>query len=178
MFYQGREIYGKPMTLVFNKEKLLYDISNYAFVEGELVGEDNEKAHHLVTDIAQKGNIDRLTSVLSLAYSECIEMLYPFASRKIAEGADVVTNTDNDLSDEEEYVIMLSLPQGFAMNTVEYVSKLLHEYMVCRVLQDWLDITFPNSAAKWAIKMEDIKTKLRAALLARRRVIRRKYSPF
>lgn len=177
MFYQGREICGKPMTLVFNKEKLLYDISNYAFVEGELVGEDNEKAHHLVMDIAQKGNVDRLTSVLSLAYSECIEMLYPFASRKIPEGADVVTNTGNDLSDEE-YVIMLSLPQGFAMNTVEYVSKLLHEYMVCRVLQDWLDITFPNSAAKWAIKMEDIKTKLRAALLARRRVIRRKYSPF
>lgn len=178
MYHQARERCGKLMTLVFNKEKLLYDISNYAFVEGELVGEDNEKARHFVIDITQKGNIDRVTSVLSLAYSECIGMLYPFASREIPEYADVVTNTENCILDGEEYVIVLSLPQGFAMNTVEYVSKLLHEYMVCRVLQDWLDITFPDSAAKWAVKMEDIRSKLRAALLARRRAIRRKFSPF
>ena len=56
--YDSKEYKAKTVTLVFRREQLLYDISNYAFVEGDIMGEDAEHARHQVKDIAEEGNVD------------------------------------------------------------------------------------------------------------------------
>lgn len=172
--YDSKEYKAKTVTLVFRREQLLYDISNYAFVEGDIMGEDAEHARHQVKDIAEEGNVDRVNRVLNLAHDECVEQLYHYTNEEVEDGERL----DDTLVAPEEYTIVLKLPEGFAKSTLKLERTLIHEYMVCRVLQDWLSITFPNSAPNWEKKMIKLKSKIKTALLSRKLTIRRKLKPF
>ena len=76
---------NKLVTLTFKRAELLYDASNYSFVEADIMPQDEEHTKHQVFDIAQDGNVDRVTRVLNLAHSECVELLFPYAKEDIPD---------------------------------------------------------------------------------------------
>lgn len=165
----------KSATLTFKREQLLYDVENYSFVEGDIMQEDDEHARHQVFDIGQNGNVDRVTRVLNLAHSECVEMLYPYTKEEIQDEQEAL---DDILIAPDEYEIELSLPEGFSLTTLKLLKHLIHEYLVCRVLADWMSITNPKSQANWEDKMHSLKTKIQTALVSRSGKVRRKLKPF
>ena len=165
----------KPVTLTFKRSELLYDAANYSFVEGDIMKADDEHARHQVFDIAEKGNIDRVTRVLNLAHAECVEMLFPYTKEEIADGQEALNDV---LTAPEEYHIVLNLPVGFSLTTVRLLQNLIHEYLVCRVLADWMSITNPNSEANWERKFESLRSKIRTSLVSRTGKVRRKCKPF
>ena len=136
---------------------------------------DDEHARHQVFDIAEKGNIDRVTRVLNLAHAECVEMLFPYTKEEIADGQEALNDV---LTAPEEYHIVLNLPVGFSLTTVRLLQNLIHEYLVCRVLADWMSITNPNSEANWERKFESLRSKIRTSLVSRTSKVRRKCKPF
>ena len=165
----------KTVTLVQSRKNLLYDISNYAFVEGDIIGGTAAHAAHQVKDIAEDGNIDRVTRVLNLAHAETVEMLYPYTKEMLSEeGAEY----SDAMSEPAEYRVRMSVPEGFSATTVRLLQELVHEYMVCRALQDWLGMTYPDSAPVWAGKVDYFLGKIRASLVSRMVHIRRKMKPF
>lgn len=165
----------KPVTLTFKRSELLYDAANYSFVEGDIMKADDEHARHQVFDITQEGNIDRVTRVLNLAHAECVEMLYPYTKEEVP---DEQAALDDVLTTPEAYVIVLNLPIGFSMTTVQLLKHLIHEYLVCRVLADWMSITNPSSQTNWEEKFSELKTKIQTSLVSRTGKIRRKCKPF
>lgn len=136
---------------------------------------DDEHARHQVFDIAAKGNIDRVTRVLNLAHAECVEMLFPYSKEEIPEGQEAMTDV---MTAPEEYHIVLNLPDGFSLTTLKLLTHLVHEYLVCRVLADWMSITNPGSQANWEEKFRELKTKIQTSLVSRTGKIRRKCKPF
>lgn len=164
-----------PVTLTFKRSELLYDATNYSFVEGDIMKADDEHARHQVFDITQKGNIDRVTRVLNLAHAECVEMLYPYTKEEVPEEYSTL---DNTLSVPEEYHIVMNLPEGFSFTTVKLLQPMIHEYLVCRVLADWMSITNPSSQANWEEKFRELKMKIQTSLVSRTGKIRRKCQPF
>ena len=166
---------SKAVTLTFKRTELLYDAENYSFVEGDIMKADDEHARHQVFDIAAKGNIDRVTRVLNLAHAECVEMLFPYSKEEIPEGQEAMTDV---MTAPEEYHIVLNLPDGFSLTTLKLLTHLVHEYLVCRVLADWMSITNPSSQANWEEKFRELKTKIQTSLVSRTGKIRRKCKPF
>ena len=166
---------SKAVTLTFKRTELLYDAENYSFVEGDIMKADDEHARHQVFDIAAKGNIDRVTRVLNLAHAECVEMLFPYSKEEIPEGQEAMTDV---MTAPEEYHIVLNLPDGFSLTTLKLLTHLVHEYLVCRVLADWMSITHPGSQANWEEKFRELKTKIQTSLVSRTGKIRRKCKPF
>lgn len=166
---------SKAVTLTFKRTELLYDAENYSFVEGDIMKADDEHARHQVFDIAAKGNIDRVTRVLNLAHAECVEMLFPYSKEEIPEGQEAMTDV---MTAPEEYHIVLNLPDGFSLTTLKLLTHLVHEYLVCRVLADWMSITNPGSQANWEEKFRELKTKIQTSLVSRTGKIRRKCKPF
>ena len=136
---------------------------------------DDEHARHQVFDIAAKGNIDRVTRVLNLAHAECVEMLFPYSKEEIPEGQEAMTDV---MTAPEEYHIVLNLPDGFSLTTLKLLTHLVHEYLVCRVLADWMSITNPSSQANWEEKFRELKTKIQTSLVSGTGKIRRKCKPF
>lgn len=164
----------KEVRLVFHRAQLLYDIGNYAFVEGDLLGDESEHVAHQVKDIVESGNVDRVTRVLNLAHRECEELLYPWTKLAVEDG----TVLDDRLVVPDRYEIVLTVPSTFARTTVELLRDSIHEYMVCRVLQDWLSLTNTPGAAAWDEKLAGIKAKIQQSLLSRTRYVHRKLKPF
>lgn len=163
------------VRFVFKRPELLYDIENCSFVEGDIMEEENEHARHQVFDVGQEGNVDRVARVLELAHSECVEMLYPYTKQGITEEQETL---DDMLRVPEEYVIELSLPLAFSLTTLKLVKTLVHEYLVCRVLADWMSITNPKSQANWEAKLAGLKGKIQTSLVSRSDKKRRRLKPF
>lgn len=165
----------KSVFLTFKRAELLYDAANSAYVEGDIMQPENEDARHQVHDIAEFGNVDRATRVLTLAHSECIEALYPFAKEEIP---DALLSLDDKLIAPEEYRITLILPEAFSMTTVRLLENLIHEYLVCRVLADWMSVVKPESMENWAHKAQAALSGIQGSLLWRRGRMHRKLKPF
>lgn len=165
----------KPVTLTFKRAELSYDAANYSFVEGDIMKADDEHARHQVFDITQSGNADRVTRVLNLAHAECVEMLFPYTKEEVP---DEQAALDDVLTAPEEYSIAMNLPTGFSMTTVRLLQSLIHEYLVCRVLADWMSITNPSSQANWEEKFRELKSKIQTSLVSRTGKVRRKCKPF
>ena len=171
----GKEPKHKEATLTFKRAELIYDASNYSFVEADIMPEGDECRRHQVFDIGQACNVDRVTRVLNTAHAECVEMLYPYTKEEIPDEQEAL---DDVLKEPETYEIKLTLPETFSLTTLRLLEELIHEYLVCRVLADWMSITNPESEANWQRKFTTIREKIRTALVSRTKMIRRKLSPF
>lgn len=133
----------RVVVLKFYRENLDYSIGNMAYVESHVMGDESECRKHMVADILEPGNRDRVTRLLEVIYSGVVEMLYPYT--KTTHDDDEITD---DLWNPSEYRIEMRVPKTFSTTTLRLLNNLIHEYMVYRVLHDWLTVTGePNSNA-------------------------------
>lgn len=150
------------VTLTFLREQLLYDIKNYAYVESHVMPPEAEHAKHMVADVGEEGNVDRVTRVLDLGVSLCREMLYPWAKREIEN-----TELDDTFAERKQYVITMNVPSTMSQTTLTFVERLIHEYLVCRGVADWLSITNPQKAETWLAKAAEAESEIRTAIHSR-----------
>ncbi len=149
--------------LSFKREELLYDVKNLCYVEGDLLQEGNAHNPHIVFDVGEKGNVDRVTRVLDVTHAALVEMLYPYTMREIPV-SDMVRPLDDRLRERETYYIHLTLPEAFSLTTVHLLEHLVHEYLVTAAVADWLGITNPGAAGKWQEKLGVYGEKLREVI--------------
>lgn len=190
----------KTVKMTFKREELLYDIRNNAYVEGDVMQAKTEHDRHQVQDIGEDGNIDRVTRLLDLAHAECEEALFPYTKEDVeqetemddrptyveptadAEGtmADPEVFTDDTTASKPtgDYVIRLLVPDEYSKTTVRLIVRYIHEYMVCRVLSDWMSITNPPAAANWKAKQDEALEGMKEAVNFRTGRIRRTQTPF
>lgn len=161
-------------VLIFRRDQLQYDIDNLAYIEGSVLPKETE-AHnrHMVQDVGQEGNIDRVTRVLDLQIAKIKEALYPYTKHDVHK-----EELKNLLRQPKVYGIVLSLPTGFSQTTLSLLERLIHEYLVCKVLEDWMGITNPGKAEMWGVKAEKAVSELRTSLNSRQGKVRRKLHPF
>ena len=164
----------KRVTLTFKREEILYDCKNYAYIEGDVMKTEDEHARHQVMDIAEDGNIDRVTRMLDLAFAQCVESCYPYSKVEVDDG----TTADDTLEEREQFVLGLLVPDDFSQTTVELVRRLVHELLVYRVMADWTSHTKPESEGKWTKKADDTERELVSSLNRRVGRVRRTQTPF
>ena len=172
--HDNGEPHTREVTLTFKRSELLYDIRNYAYVEGDIMDTQNEHAQHQTFDVAEDGNIDRVSRVLGLAHSECVEFLYPYTKVEV----DETEERDDILDAPDEYVIEMKVPETFAKSTCNILERYIHEYLICRALADWFSITKPESAANWRAKAQEAYEGIMTSKTLRTKRTRRGMSPF
>jgi hypothetical protein len=173
----NKKEYTRTVTLKFIREQLLYDIRNIAYVESDVMPGDNDHSRHQVADIGEDGNVDRVTRIMDLAFAAVTELLYPYTKSSVGEKEE---RTD-EFKESEVYVIDLLVPDDFSKTTVDYLTRLIHEFVVYRVLADWMGIANlgnSESAANWEAKASSLADEIDSTLHARMRRVRRTLSPF
>lgn len=164
----------KFAVLGFKRDQLLYDINNYAFIEGSVMDRTTEDhIRHVVQDVGEEGNEDRISRVLDLAVAKCREILYPYTKHEIEQ-----SELDDTLKEPKVYGIMLSLPSGFSQTTLNLIGKLVHEYIVCTAVADWMSITNPSRAELWSTKAEEAKRDIKTSLYNRSNRTRIRMHPY
>lgn len=172
------QVETRVVTLRFLWKALLYDIRNGAYVESDVMkdaGErqDNTHARHVTADIGEEGNVDRVRRILSVVHQEVRNLLYPYTKEEVVE--EVISDAPET---PDSYDVELTVPVTMSRTTMQLLSKLVHEYMVARVLTDWLSSTNPDAASVWESKAEAKKTEISNAKNLRREPITRKISVF
>lgn len=164
----------KTVTLTFNREQLLYDIKNYAYIEGHVWGEENQHAQHTLVEIGEEGNVDRVNRILGIVHAAVVEMLYPY-TRQEAEDEEEI---NNDMWIPDDYKITLTIPATMSRTTLHLLHKLIHEFMVARVIYDWLSITHPEAAGNWMNKALETEEEINSIKNSTGGVLRRPSHPF
>jgi hypothetical protein len=100
--------------------------------------------------------------------------MYPYTKEPCADEQ----TTNNNLTETPQYVIEMLVHEDFSQTTIDLLAKLIHEYVICRVLGDWFRITYPTNQSGWELKAEDIKQQIRTRLHARCGRVRRTQTPF
>lgn len=163
-----------PVDLCFLREELLYDAANSAYVAGDVMKVEDEHQRHQAIDIIQDGNVDRVTRVLNLAAAACREALYPFTKKDVGS----YETRDDVLEEVDNYVIHMEVPPSFSKTTITLLEQLIHEFMVARVLADWMSQTNPEAEKTWEKKAEDALLAIRRARNNRTGKARRRLHPF
>lgn len=161
------------VRLKFTRKELLYDIQNYAYIEGSIVPENFGHVRHTIQDVGEEGNVDRIGRIMDLVVAKGRDMLYPYTKDAITAGE--LTNTPEDC---DEYVITLQLPDGVSRVSVELLEKMMHEYIVCRAVADWMSITNPQKAEVWLMKATEAEREVKLSINTRMKRIRRTLAPF
>lgn len=170
-------------VLEFQYSELLYDIKNNCYIEGRALDahgvrhgasvEEKAGIVHLIQDVGEDGNRDRVNRVLELTHSQVTELMSAYTKR------DVTKEVQTDTAEEPEvYVIMLELPSDFSQTTLDYMEKLIHEWMVARVMVDWLGMHWQEKAMVWERKAEGLEEEIRGSVNARQAYGRRRMHPF
>lgn len=170
-------MYDTQVTLTFKRSELLYDARNMAYVEGDIIPTADEHDRHQIVDIGEDGNADRVARVIGLIMAEVRELLFPYTKTPIGTHEQ----EDDALETPEKYVVEMKVPRDFSETTIDLMEKYIHEYIVCRVLQDWMSITNlknPNSATTWQMKAQEAKEQIASTLNAKRYRVRRTLTPF
>ncbi len=150
------------VILSFTREQLMYDIANCSYVESHVAAEDTEHSRHMMADVCEEGNADRVTRILDLAVATCRELLYPYTKMTVVGGT-----LNNDLQETQEYKIELTLPETVSQTSVQLLEHLVHEYLVCRGVAEWMSITAPKRADTWYGKAAEAESEIRSALATR-----------
>lgn len=135
-------------TLTIKKEEVLYDIANLAFVIADIHGSADAHAVHQTFDIIEGQNRDRIERVLSMSVAIVREVL----SRGSAEG-NFNRLPSSLLPSDIIFKIRASCHfNGDLKSVMVILREIIHEYLVCRVLADWLSVTLPSLAGVWREK--------------------------
>lgn len=161
------------VALEFNSEELLYDVKNYVYIEGCVMGEKGERGGQMVQDAAEDGNLDRIMRVMDLSVAKCREILYPYACQPMREAT-----LSNRQRREDRYAIELEVPADFSQSTLELLERLIHEYIVSMAVADWLSITNEVKAQVWEMKAREAEREICGNLHTRIWRTRRRVHPF
>lgn len=163
----------KQVVLNFKRKNLLYSIENYAYIVGHPMPDNTENNKHMIIDICEPGNIDRVNRILSTVHALVVEMLHPLTRIDAIE-----EEADDDIWEPDEYRIVLNVPSTFSRTTVHLLRNLIHEFMVYRVLYDWLSILYPDAANVWALKANEAEEKIIKVKNHRTGTLERPQQPF
>ena len=78
----------KQVVLIFKRKNLLYSISNYAYIVGHPMPDNTENNKHMIIDICEEGNIDRVNRILSTIW---LSSKQPLMSGKISVTTGIIT---------------------------------------------------------------------------------------
>lgn len=171
---RSNKVETKHVTLTFHREQLLYDIKNYAYIEGHVWGEENQHAQHTLVEIGEEGNVDRVNRILGVVHAAAVEMLYPYTKQEPV--------ADEEICDRmwvlDDYKIEMDVPVAMSRTTLHLLNKLIHEFMVARVIYDWLSITHPEAAQNWQEKAAEAEEEINSIKNRRMGVTRRRLHPY
>lgn len=182
------------VVINLHRRELLHDLKSYGFNEHHILPDEAEHARHAIADICEEGNIDRVDRLLAVLHPLAVELLYPFTKIEIGDYAtanstaidDTLPDTDEDLTatttttDDDtdsiveevndkfwtptNYRIEMHVPSNFSRTTLHLLVRLIHEWMVYRILADWLLVNKqPDAAAAWTSRAEAVEEQINKA---------------
>lgn len=170
----------KTATIRIDKNSIFEQIAKKtSYIGDRLLGQEDAYDRIAVTD----ADMEFFNEPFMLALTECAEMLFPYVT-------DTSINTDTRMdkaADYQEpepeavpfaYEIRLSLPDSFSLTTHNLVSNLINDYIVSRLIAEWMMAGNVESHSYWIERYASIRIQINRTMTARTQPARRGSGPF
>lgn len=126
-----------------------------------------------IEDIDDEDNTTTATKLLTNAFSEVVEILYPLTRDNVC----CPECDTNDTEKHDELYIPLSLPHNFSEHSVHGMTEHAHQYIKASIIKGWLQ-AYGLKHDVWDQEIEDNKDKLSRIIAHRTRPFTRPQNPF
>lgn len=145
------------MEITFQRAELLDDIEHIAWIEADAMPAEAEHARHILRDICQDANADRVSRSMTSAAAIVDDLLHPLTDiPAVADGA-----LDDTLGEPDGYVLRLAFADTFPRAAASAMAALGHDYIVYSALLPWISLCWPQRAEYYMLRMRQIIDKLR-----------------
>lgn len=133
--------------------ELLYDVQNKTYLKGRSKTEIDAANRAYMQANNDDENLNQILRSIGGAYGSLKSELNEYINEETSSG-------NNILRDQEDIVIVLSLPNNFNEAAVEVISTGLHKYIVNTAIAEWFDLTDPNDSDRYtklaAVNMDEV----------------------
>ena len=147
------------ITITLQKDELLYDIENIAYVVGlnRSTGTNFEQVSN-IQNTGEGGDRDMMLRSIETAFNEIKRNVNRFiVETKASSTNDLITlATDFSLS--------LTMPGNFNQASVDSIKSASHDYIVAHALIDWFSAVKPDEVAIYAQKKADAGVNILSAI--------------
>lgn len=172
--------YAGPLRvfLMFLESEIKDDVQRNAVTQGRVaqkVARDTNKSVAPFVAFQEVGEMDNWEwsrRVISMAINEIESVLYLISKHRITNHRsrdnqkERASNTDGTAEWGAEFFV----PDTFSDTSVDKLLHVSHDYIVCRILWEWANMTYPDFADFWEKKMkadlEELKIESRRAGIA------------
>ncbi len=154
----------KLLILEFKRQELVYEIGNLGYIIRDSSKRDTPDEYKNVADINANGNTDRISRLLDLAYADVMRILSAYVDHKVdfdAYGNDIQQDPDS-------YFVMITLKHEMPGTTENLLRIYIHEFMVAKVMSEWLSVVAPDKAGAWIDKVQTMETNIKGSMSARK----------
>lgn len=160
--------------LVFKREEMMFQVVNRLHILQKQLQNDSPDMHAIIEDIDDEHYEDEATRSMNLAYQEAVDIVYSLTKVPVEHDGSL----DNTFGEPCHYTMAMRLPKDFSKGTVALLKNLVHEYIVTRIIEDWLKLTFPSQVEFWHKQASEIEEKIKTASVKRVKCFERPFNIF
>ena len=160
-------------TMVLQQEELVQDIRNAAYIVADAIKTDNPDDRARIRDVAELNNREWMFRWMDLSVGMVANFLTLWSAKYMSDNS-LVSDRYKELTC---YHIHLEVPKGFPENTFIYAKDLAHQFIVSKVMYEYLKHSFPEAAAVWKESADDLEEKLKDIASKQYGVIYRPFLP-
>lgn len=138
---------AQTLTIKISKKELLWDIYNDSHIIAQGLfssGTSSQSAYNIQAD-EEDVNKNKLLRSIQIALGTLKPHLSYFLS-----GENLITD-DNELADDTDITISLSVSSRFNTGMTEAITTLCHKYLMNMTLFDWFTATKPDIAKTYQV---------------------------
>lgn len=148
----------KTITITLNKNELLYDIENKAWLTGRSREDGTNDA---VVSKMQAGDEDADRNQMLRCISNAVATLRNNVAEWLGD-AYVYSANDTLMTDSTAYTIVLQMPMNYNTSVNDAVVAAMHQYVVNSALAEWFNMTAKEETQDYytlaAANLEQLKT--------------------
>lgn len=161
-------------TIKIDKNSILEQIAKKtSYIGDKMQSQQDAYDRIFVTD----ADGEFFEELFALAHSECIEMLFPYIKDNVVTN-DLKDQVPDMPETDPDCNIKLCLPKGLSLSTVSLVEKQVNEYIVSRLLAEWMMASNIETHSYWIERYRSIRKQIGTTLTSRTVPVRRIPSPF
>lgn len=158
---------GLRVRIELIKEELVYDIKNTAYTYADSIVVQDPHQKHNIFDVGEDGNRDKIARLMDVAVEDCRELLFAFTKQNVL-GGEFSTNDWDECegspeSDLDAYYLGLTVPPSWSHTSANTLAVYAHDYIVNKVMYDWLMIVYPDGATQFATLASEVAEKIKQA---------------
>ena len=164
----------RAILIKLSVDEILYDVRNKTYILGRTLSDgENYEAVYNIQAVDDEENINQVWRSMSSAFTSLKSGISEYLAIDDSPPPGNTSATNESLVNVSHLNFEIYMPMNFdSANMSEYITCIMHDFIVSSVISDWYSLTNPERSQEYATQAAASLTLLDSALGKRQRPLR------